>query len=186
MKTYILIYQEFAQFEVILTSYFMKTKGEIITVGLDDNKVTSHEGFITEPHITLEEVNSDEVDLFVIPGGDPDRIINNGVLIKLIKEINDKGKIVAAICAAPLTLAKAGILKDKKFTTTLPIEEFKEFGKRLFVDENVVIDQNIITAKASGYVDFAIELGKIMDIYEDDNDLEETVRYFKYFDIAPE
>lgn len=181
MKTFVLVYEGFVQFEVILTNYFMKTKGEIITVGLDEEKVNSWEGFISVPHITLEEVNIDEVDLFVIPGGDPQKILQNEELIKFLDNLNKKGKVIGAICSAPLCLAKSGILKGKKYTTTLPVNEFKEFENSELIDENVVVDDNIITAKASGYVDFAIEIGKVMNIYENEEDLNETIRYFKYF-----
>lgn len=45
----------------------------------------------------------------------------------------------------------------------------------------MTIEGNLITAKANKYVDFAIELGKVMDIYRDKEDLEETIQYFKLF-----
>ena len=181
MKTYILIYEGFVQFEVILASYFMKTKGEIITVGVDNNRVTSVEGFITIPHMTIANVDVNEVDLFIIPGGQPEKLLENTELHNLLIQLNNQNKAIGAICAAPIHLAKSGVLKGKKYTTTLPINEFKEFQGCTYLDENVVVDNNIITAKASGYVDFAIEIGKVMDIYENEEDLEETIRYFKYF-----
>lgn len=72
-------------------------------------------------------------------------------------------------------------MKGKKYTTTLPVNEFEDFEDSMFIDENVVVDDNVVTAKASGYVDFALEIGKVMDIYENEEDLEETIRYFKHF-----
>ncbi|MGF7059525.1 DJ-1/PfpI family protein [Brassicibacter mesophilus] len=181
MRSYILIYEGFVQFEVILASYFLKTKGEIITVGVDESRVTSAEGFITVPHITIGEVDVNEVDIFIIPGGEPGKLLENVDLHELLIKLNNQNKAIGAICAAPIHLAKSTVLKGKKYTTTLPIEEFKEFQGCTYLDENVVVDDNIITAKASGYVDFAIEIGKVMDIYENEEDLEETIRYFKYF-----
>ncbi|MBS4537440.1 DJ-1/PfpI family protein [Clostridium sp. D2Q-11] len=183
MKTYVLIYEGFVQFEVVLSNYFMKTKGEIVTVGLNNKEVTSWEGFRTLPHITLEEVDIKDVDLLILPGGDPQHLINDKKLMEVIDKLNSQGKTIGAICAAPLSLAKAGVLKGRKYTTTLPIVEFKDFNESEFVDENVVVDGNIITAKASGYVDFALELGKIMNIYENEADLQETIKYFKYFNV---
>ncbi len=181
MQTYVLIYETFVQFEVVLTNYFMKTQGEIVTVGLDDKEVTSWEGFKTVPHITIEQVNLDQVDLFVIPGGEPAQIENNEQLSKLLIELYNKNKVIAAICAAPIHLARAGVLDDHEFTTNLPINEFASFTNENFVDDNVVVDRNIITGKAAGYVDFALEIGKKMDIFEDEADYQETVNYFKYF-----
>jgi hypothetical protein len=46
---------------------------------------------------------------------------------------------------------------------------------------NVIRDGNILTAKPNGYVDFALELGRMMDIYQDEADLQETIDFFKYF-----
>lgn len=46
MNTYILIYDSFVQFEVTLAAYFMKTKGEVYTLGLEDKALISCEGFL--------------------------------------------------------------------------------------------------------------------------------------------
>ena len=181
MKTFILIYETFVQFEVVLTNYFMKTKSEIVTVGLKDEEVTSWEGFKTIPHLTIEEVNPDEVDLFVIPGGEPDKLFNQPKLLEFINSLYNKNKVMGAICSAPIHFAKAGILNGHKYTTTLPIKEFDSFNNNEFLNQNVVEDGNLITATAAGYVDFALAIGQKMNIFADKADYEETVNYFKYF-----
>lgn len=181
MKTFVLMYDNFAQFEVILTNYFCKAKGEVITVCMDDSMVTSLEGFQMVPHKKLSQVNINEVDLFVIPGGDPEKLYKHDELYEFIKKLEQKDKLIAAICAAPIHLAKAGVLNNKKYTTTIKVEEHEEFDSANYVNENVIVDGNIITAKATGYVDFAIEIGKVLDIYENEEDLEETIKFFKYF-----
>jgi putative intracellular protease/amidase len=117
----------------------------------------------------------------IIPGGDPIKVNKKEKLYSLINEVNKKDKFIGAICAVPVHLAKAGILSNKKYTTTLDISSIEEFNVENFIDENVVIDKNIITAKASGYVDFALELGKKVAVFEDEDDLNETIRFFKYF-----
>ena len=180
-STYVFIYDTFAQFEVVLANYILKHKGEVITFGIDDEKVTSSEEFITVPHKSIDELDVDDIDLLVIPGGDPSQVNEKEKLYSLIKEVNKKDKLIGAICAAPVHLAKASILNNIKFTTTLDINSIDEFNEDNFIDNNVVIDENIITAKASGYVDFAIELGKQVEVFEDENDLNETIRFFKYF-----
>jgi putative intracellular protease/amidase len=180
-STYVFIYDSFAQFEVILANYFLKHKGEVITFGIDNDKVTSHEEFIIVPHKSIDEVDVDDIDLLVIPGGDPSKVNDKEKLYSLIKEVNKKDKFIGAICAAPVHLSKAGILNNRKYTTTLDINSIEEFNVENFIDKNVVIDKNIITAKASGYVDFALELGKKVEVFENEEDLNETIRFFKYF-----
>jgi hypothetical protein len=43
------------------------------------------------------------------------------------------------------------------------------------------VDGNIVAAKENGYMDFELELGKVMNVFEDDKDYEETVSYFREF-----
>lgn len=181
MKTYILIYNEFAHFEVVLASLFLKSKGEIVTVGTSNDEVISEEGFKLIPHMVLSEVRIDDVDLFIVPGGNPKSLANVPGLSEFLVNLNNKNKIIGAICAGPLQLARAGLLKNRKFTTSMPVEEYEDFAGGEYIDCNVIVDGNIVTAKGCGYVDFALILGKVMNIYEDEGDYEETVRYFKDF-----
>lgn len=181
MKIYTLIYDSFTQFEVVLANYFLKTKYEVLTVGLNDHHITSGEGFITKPHYTIMDLNISEIDLFIIPGGNPEFLVDNKELYDLLVTlVNNKIK-VAAICSGVLHLANSGVLKGRKYTTTLPIENFKSFNKDNYLDDLVVTDHNIITAKANGYVDFALQLGRVMNIYKNEDDFKETVSFFREF-----
>lgn len=181
MNTYIFIYDDFANFEVALSALFMKAKGEIITVALEKREYVSEEGFKFLPHKILKNVKPEDIDLFIIPGGNYNSIYGNKKIYEFITKLYELNKCIAAICSGTIQIAKAGILDGKKFTTSMPIDEHSEFKKGIFLDENVVVDEKIITAKGNGYVDFAIEIGKVMDIYEDKDDLRETENYFKYF-----
>lgn len=72
--------------------------------------------------------------------------------------------------------------KGKRYTTILPIDVFKVFEKENFKSKNVIVDKNIITAKLSGYEDYAIEIGKVTNIFDNEEYLEDTIRYFNRFD----
>ncbi len=181
MKTYILVYEGFAQFEVVIACSFLKTKGDMITVGLTDTSVTSSEGFVIKPDNLLSDVRVDDVDFFLIPGGPPFELMENEAFYTLLKTLNDSHKYIGAICSATLHLAKTGLLLNRNYTTSLDRTLYKEFSDDFFVDENVVVDDHIITAKGAGYVDFAIKLGMLGDVYEDDNDLKQTIDYYRNF-----
>jgi len=75
-------------------------------------------------------------------------------VIEIVKKMNEKGKIMAAICWAPTILAKAGILKDKRSTVWVgPDSEYhvptdvvlRKFGAE-FINSPVLRDGRIITA----------------------------------------
>lgn len=181
MKTYILIYEGFAHFEVMLASYLLKTTGEIVTVGLNKNQITSYEGFQLVPHEALSEIEIRDVDVFLVAGGDPAELAEHAELHRLLDDLDQQGKIIGGICSGTLQLAKAGILKNRKYTTTLDLTANPEFESEHFIDQNIVIDGHIITAKAAGYVDFGLELGTLAGIYRDEADRQETVDFFKHF-----
>lgn len=67
--------------------------------------------------------------------------------------MHEAGKLVAAICAAPIVLAKAGLVKDRN-VTAYPAQdvyrELNEAGAHIVKDENVVLDGNMLTANGPG------------------------------------
>ncbi|WP_240768071.1 MULTISPECIES: DJ-1/PfpI family protein [Paenibacillus] len=171
INTHVLIYDGFVNFEIMLATYLMKTQGEIITLGLNSDMVNSYEGFIVKPHKDIKEIDFDEVEILLIPGGDIGAIEGNHQLTSLIKRLDTNGKYIGAICSGVELVKQAGVLEGKEFTEN-----------RINNDETYTVSQNIITAKANGYVDFAIELGKMLNIYSDEDDYNETIRFFKYFE----
>ncbi|MEC0126677.1 DJ-1/PfpI family protein [Paenibacillus pabuli] len=181
MKTYILLFEGYVSFEIMLASYFMKTQGDIITVALEKGALQSYEGFSVNPAVLLNEINSSEVDLFIIPGGDVTASLHHPGLMYFIKELNERKTPIAAICAGTLLLGQAQVLEGRSFTTNAESEMRAITVQGEYVNEGVVVDGHIITAKANAYVDFGIEIGKVMNIYSGPEDLEETIQVFKYF-----
>lgn len=47
------------------------------------------------------------------------------------------------------------------------------------MEKDIVRDKHIITARANAYVDFAIEAGKELELFEDEADLQETIDFWK-------
>lgn len=181
MKTYVLIYDGFVQFEMAMTCLFMRSKGEIITVALEDRDVTCNEGFVFRPHILLKAMPLDDVDLFLIPGGQYQNIYDNELLSKTLQELNRKGKVMAAICSGPIHFAKAGLLKGKNYTSYSLPDYADDFKGALFSNDHVVVDGNIVTAKAIGHIDLAFVLGGMMNIFQDEKDYQENLQYYKFF-----
>jgi putative intracellular protease/amidase len=181
MQVAILVYDTCAQFEVVLAALFLKQKAEIVTYGLEMRDFTTYEGFLVRPHRLLEDMDPDKVDLFIVPGGIPEKILEDLILGKKLRGLNERGKVLAAICGGPVHLGKAGVLQGKRFTTSVYELRPGDFEGGIFVDEDVVEDGNIITARPNAYVDFALILARRMRTFEDAEDDAETVRVFREF-----
>ena len=105
-------------------------------------------------------VNMDRYDMIILPGGAGAwKLREDAKVISLIQKYNKKGKMISAICAAPMVLGKAGIVKDKKITS-YPGEEIQSYLKGAkYVEENVVVDGNLTTSRGPATAfDFAYTL----------------------------
>jgi 4-methyl-5(b-hydroxyethyl)-thiazole monophosphate biosynthesis len=96
----------------------------------------------------LVDVKIDEYDGIVLPGGSlgAANLGRSVSLIEMIKKLFVKGKLVAAICASPVILAKAGLLDNKKATIYPGMESELPYPR----GERVVVDGNIITSQGPG------------------------------------
>ncbi|HDD46478.1 MAG TPA: DJ-1/PfpI family protein, partial [Candidatus Aenigmarchaeota archaeon] len=93
----------------------------------------------------------------VLPGGDPGykNLMKSHDILMLVKKFYENGKLVGAICAAPLVLAKAGVL-DNKLATIYPGMERDIPRPR---DASVIVDGNVITSKGPGTaIEFALAI----------------------------
>ena len=120
----------------------------------------------------LDEVNYDELDAIVLPGGMPGttRLGANATVNEVIQTFASKGKLVAAICAAPSVLGAAGILNGKRATCHPGFEE--KLTGALTSTDAVVRDGNIITSRGMGTaILFALE---IVRYFADDETVEQV------------
>ena len=109
----------------------------------------NNEDFITSSHNVkiiadkkINEVNNIlDYDAIVIPGGMP-----GSTLLRDNKTMYNSGKLVAAICAAPIVLSAAGITDDKEVTSYPGFDKEINY-KNYNSDKAVVIDKNVITAQ---------------------------------------
>lgn len=136
---------------------------EVSMVGVSGKTVVSARGISINMDTTLDEINHDEIDMMVLPGGVPG-IINleaNERLISELKSFREKGKWLAAICAAPSILGSQGLLVGEK-ATCYPNYESKLIGCE-HVDEKVVVSGKIVTGKGAGAaLDFAIKILEVL------------------------
>lgn len=92
-----------------------------------------------------------DYDALVIPGGrGPANIRHHPEAINLVKSFMDSKKPVAAICHGPQVLAGADLLNGRTVTGYPMIKEQMTAAGATFVDEPVVVDDNLITSRVPG------------------------------------
>ena len=110
-------------------------------------------GELVESDLTIDEVNPADYDGLVIPSGIgcQDELWRNEKLIDIANVMGNAGKVTAAISLAPVILGEAGLLAGKKATTfaTPACIRVLELDKAIIVDETVVTDGKVVTAKSS-------------------------------------
>lgn len=179
----IFYYDGFCEFEVVLLGLIFREKN-VFTAALENKVYISEEKQKFLPDKTVGELNPDEIDLFVVPGGNPSYLFDNTVLRDFITTLNSKNKHIGAICGGPSLLASYGILDNKRCTgDSSGIREDEDyielFQKAHVLNEDVVIDGNIITSTGQAFVEFAVELGKLMNIYTSDEEAQNDYRWIK-------
>ncbi len=99
--------------------------------------------------LTVDEAEADMFDAIVLPGGqiNPDILRMDQKAVSLVRDFNDAGKPIAAICHAPWMLAEAGIIEDRKVTSWPSVRTDLSNAGGNVVDEEAVVDGNIITSR---------------------------------------
>ena len=132
---------------------------EVVTASLSEREVTGANGITLIANNNIANVSSQDFDMIVLPGGHDGAVAlkENTRVQTLLKEFDASGKKAGAICAAPMALKEAGLIKNRY--TCYPSYE-NDIGLEKFTDaQNVVVDKNIITSRGPATsICFALEI----------------------------
>jgi 4-methyl-5(b-hydroxyethyl)-thiazole monophosphate biosynthesis len=130
---------------------------------LSSNPITGSHGIVIGAECHIRECSADDFDGMILPGGMPgsENLKQSDAVIALLRAFFEKGKLVGAICAAPMVLGRAGILKGKKATCYPGFEG--ELAGATILAQPVVTDGNVITGKGAGCaIPFALEIVRVL------------------------
>jgi len=98
---------------------------------------------------SLDQIDSNKYKAVVFVGGGGSKLLwKNEIAHKIARSFNSDKKVVAAICLAPVTLAYAGLLKEKNATVAgTEAKTIESMGAR-YMGPGVTVDGNIVTANA--------------------------------------
>ncbi|MFB6102449.1 MAG: DJ-1/PfpI family protein, partial [Haloplanus sp.] len=92
---------------------------------------------------------ADEYDLLVIPGGGSPESLRTEApeAADIVSAFDDRGKPIAAICHGAQLLISAAVLDGRQATGYWPLEVDIENAGAEFVDDSVVVDDNLVTSR---------------------------------------
>lgn len=147
MKTMIIVTDGLEECEALITyDMLYRAQIDVDLVGLQDEVESSHKVKF-KAHKNIDEINPEEYNCLVLPGGMPGtlNLENDDRVSKLIDLFVKENKYVCAICAAPSILIHKGLLQNNKFIC------FPGFENGLTpANEKAVQDGKFITGKGMG------------------------------------
>ena len=151
--------------EALITVDLLRRAGIDVTTAsvMDRTSVKTSSNIKIEADVEADGINLNEADMLILPGGMPGTkfLGEYELLCNAVKEFNEQGKKLAAICAAPSVLGKLGVLKGKKAICYPGFEDALEGATISDVDP--VTDGNVTTASGLGHaIPFALEIIRVL------------------------
>ena len=145
-------------------------------IGVDGEKESSARNISINMDRVITDVNIDEYDMLVLPGGIPGvhSLSACDKLTTALKKFKEEGKWLAAICAGPTILGKLGLLEDEKATCYPGCEVDLHAGEHL--QDGVVVSGKVITGKGAGYaLDFGLKILEIATNKEQSDNIKKAM-----------
>ncbi|MDY3618882.1 DJ-1 family glyoxalase III [Agathobaculum sp.] len=157
----VLLAEGFEEVEALTPADLLRRAGvEVQLVGVTGNPVRGAHGIAICTDCTIDEANVANADMIVLPGGMPGtkHLYADARVTAAVQAQYERGKYVAAICAAPsVVLGGMGLLHAKKATCYPGMEQ--GMTGAIPVAQNCVVDGNIITGRGvGGALDFSCAL----------------------------
>lgn len=159
-KILIIATHGFEQSELEVPRDKLKAAGATVQVATPDGKaITGWDkkdwGRPVDADLKIADAACADYQALVIPGGvmNPDKLRVDDDAMALVKAFLSGGKIVAAVCHGPWLLVQADALQGRQATSYPSIRKDVENAGATWLDEEVVVDNGIITSRNPGDLD---------------------------------
>jgi protease I len=146
----VLVEQQYQEMEVWYPIYRLREAGcKVTLVGPETGQsYPSKLGYPAKSDKAARDVSAADFDLLVIPGGfAPDYLRRHAAVLRLVGDMAEQGKVVAAICHGPWVLCSTQALKGRKATSFSSIKDDLANAGADWTDAEVVRDGNLITSR---------------------------------------
>lgn len=172
---YVLVFDGLADWEIGLVTYELNTRNaiKVTTVGFTKEPIRTGGGLKVLPDIALPEIEPENTALFILPGGEMWHNTFDKELARVVIQLHKTGVPIAAICGATVFLAKTGIFKDGIQHTSNSLDYLQNnvpaYGEQtLYKDAYAITDEGVITASGAASVEFAYQILKTLQVYDDE------------------
>jgi protease I len=119
----------------------------VVGTGSSGSYMSKH-GYPVDVDAEADTVSANQFDAIIVPGGwAPDRLRRYPAILRLVREADEQGKIIGAICHGASVLISAQILKGRTLTCVKAIKDDVVNAGATFVDEELVCDGNLVTSR---------------------------------------
>lgn len=135
----------------------------VVTAGVKGRSVEGAHGITTQAEMLMVDVNPEDYSGIILPGGPASWLLRDtpGVL-SLVRAMQAEGKLVAAICAAPIALEAAGVLEGRRVTCYPGVEGDLKSAAEVLA-EPAVTDGMLVTGRGPGAaLEFGFALGAVL------------------------
>ncbi len=135
---------------VIITDVLRRAGWDVVTAGLEKGVVTASRGVRLQPDVLWSDVCGQVYDMLIIPGGVEGvrRLCEDSTVLDTVRRYYRQDRWLAAICAGPLVLETAGILRGRRVTShPAVIEKIKTASVEA---SPVVMDGRLVTSRGPG------------------------------------
>ena len=150
----------FEEVEAVTIIDILRRAGiDVVVASLAGGTVTGSHGIRLSADTPLAALAEQEFDMVALPGGMPgaEHLKKDPRIAEIVRRLHSKGRPVAAICAAPMVLAAAGVLDGRRATSYPGFLD--DAAKSTVVGDAVVVDRGVITSRGPGTaLDFALAL----------------------------
>lgn len=170
----------FEEIEALTVVDICRRAGIEVTVAsiTDSLTVEGSHAIAVNADCLLSEVAFDEMDMLVLPGGMPGtkNLEACEVLMERVDEFYEKGRYIAAICAAPSIFGHRGMLRGRSACSYPSFESHLEGA--LVTQEPVAVSEHVITSRGMGCaIPFALVIAGIFCGKEKAAQLAESIIY---------
>jgi 4-methyl-5(b-hydroxyethyl)-thiazole monophosphate biosynthesis len=141
----------FEEIEAVAIIDVLRRAGvEVVVAAVGENPATGSHGIVLGCDMAASAVDAAAFDALVLPGGMPGtrRLAESTLVRSWVRGMAARGKLVAAICAAPTVLEACGVLAGRR-ATSHP-NHAAEMRSCRYEEKPVVRDGNFITSRGAG------------------------------------